>query len=151
MEAVAHGFCSEDHLGLSIGILPAGRPPELYPNRWVEVAIRTHLRGDDPAGPGSRNPINMLTSDLLVAFAGGAGTRAELELAGRRTPPCPLVVYLPGGETIGGLSGPLVAAGGIAVVTELEEVRRFLARELAAARSAPHRQFADGADPQGAK
>src|SRR5215470_15742198 len=87
MAAAAEGFCAVERRGLSVGILPAGRPARLYPNRWVELPIRTHLRGLDPRGPDSRNPINVLTCLALVALPGGQGTRAELELALARRPP----------------------------------------------------------------
>lgn len=80
--------------GQVIGILPGrtlgldgwdGEAPLEYSgsdlNPWVDIAIRTHLPGDDPLGPMSRNPINVLSADLVVALDGGAGTEAELRLA----------------------------------------------------------------------
>jgi hypothetical protein len=47
------------------------------------VAIRTHLaaRGDRGAGPDSRNHVNVLSSDVVVALPGGPGTASEVALA----------------------------------------------------------------------
>src|SRR5262245_37123732 len=85
MEAVGEGFASvPDREGLSIGVLPAGPPPG-YPNRWVDIAIQTHLAalGEDGESPASRNHLNVLSSDVVVALPGGAGTRSEVALAVR--------------------------------------------------------------------
>lgn len=74
--------------GLVLAILPCRsddvtRAPDGYPNPWVEIAIRTHLpaRGDEGAAPRSRNHLNVLTSDAVVALPGGAGTASEVRLA----------------------------------------------------------------------
>lgn len=93
MEAVGRAFVSSPRPrgGLSLGILPSrdlpevGEPPDGYPNPWVELAIRTHLpcRGAAGAGEASRNHINVLTSDVVVALPGGEGTASEIELAQR--------------------------------------------------------------------
>lgn len=73
---------------LVIGILPSletgeAGVPEGYPNPWVDVPIRTHLgaRGRLGATLGSRNHINVLTADAVIALPGGAGTRTEIELS----------------------------------------------------------------------
>lgn len=57
--------------------------PPGYPNPWVELAIRTHLdaRGDDGSGIRSRNHINILSSDVVIALPGSSGTASEVELA----------------------------------------------------------------------
>ena len=59
-----------------------GTPPG-YPNPWVELAIRTHLdaRGDDGSGIRSRNHINILSADVVIALPGSSGTASEVELA----------------------------------------------------------------------
>lgn len=59
-----------------------GAPPG-YPNPWVELAVRTHLdaRGDDGSGTRSRNHVNILSSDVVIALPGSAGTSSEVELA----------------------------------------------------------------------
>ena len=72
-----------------IGVLPgdveAGEPvaPSGYPNQWVEIPIRTHLplSGEQGRDPMSRNHLNVLSADVIVALPGGEGTRSEVELA----------------------------------------------------------------------
>jgi uncharacterized protein (TIGR00725 family) len=126
MEAVSEGFCSAPHEGCCIGIIPAGKPPEQYPNRWVEIPIFTHLKGANPRGADSRNHINIQTANAVVAFSGRGGTRAELELTLARKTPCPVVACLRANETIGGLDRDAVAARGVPVVSNAEEVKAFL-------------------------
>ena len=95
MESVSRAFGAvPDREGLVIGILPAGdTPPDRadadpgtppgYPNPRVELAIRTHLdaRGDDGSGLRSRNHINILSSDVVIALPGSSGTASEVDLA----------------------------------------------------------------------
>ena len=98
MAAVSRGFCSlPGRAGLAIGVLPGdahGRAPEGYPNPWVELAIRTHLpaRGERGADRDSRNHLNVLSADVVIALPGGEGTRSEVELALRYGRP--LVAFL---------------------------------------------------------
>ena len=88
MESVSRAFIAvPGREGLVVGILPAadagpGTPPG-YPNPWVELAVRTHLdaRGDDGSGIRSRNHINILSSDVVIALPGSSGTASEVELA----------------------------------------------------------------------
>jgi len=99
MAAVSQAFVeTPGRAGLALAVLPGdattGEPPPGYPNPWVELAIRTHLpaRGGRGADPDSRNHLNVLTADGLVALAGGSGTRSEVELALRHgRPVCVLV------------------------------------------------------------
>jgi uncharacterized protein (TIGR00725 family) len=140
MEAAAEGFCSVEHEGLSIGVLPAGRPRHLYPNRWVELPIVTHLRGEDPLGADSRNHINVLTCHALVAFPGRGGTRAELELALARRPPCPVIAAVAPGQSIGGLDAGALRALGVAVVEgpaerRIAEIAAYLQQALVVPRA----------------
>ena len=101
MEAVSRAFFeTSPRDGLVIGVIPAEvdplqalerreetsvdyRPPEGYPNPWVEVAIYTHLPDSGPEGTlgTSRNHINVLTADAIVALPGEAGTVSEMWLA----------------------------------------------------------------------
>ena len=79
--------------GIALGILPGEareeggtriyRSPDGYPNPWVEVAVRTHLplTGASGLDERSRNHLNVLTSDVVVALPGWAGTATEMELA----------------------------------------------------------------------
>lgn len=122
MAAVAKGFASvPGRAGLSIGVLPAGPPPG-YPNRWIDIAIHTHLAalGDQGASPDSRNHVNVLTSDVVVALPGGAGTRSEIDLAVRYGKP---LLRL---DPTGGLS----AAGASDALTTLAALFDTLERTL---------------------
>ena len=89
MTATARGFTRiNPRAGLSIGILRGrgdGRPVAGYPNAFVEIPIQTHLdeSGKEGTGPMSRNHINVLSPDLVVALPGGFGTQSEIELATR--------------------------------------------------------------------
>jgi len=131
MEAAGEGFCSVDREGIAIGIIPAGKPPQQYPNRWVELSIFTHLEGTDPWGPDSRNHINMRSSDAVAAFPGGAGTQAELELAlSRPRLHGKVIVCLSAGERIGCLNEQEIRERGIAVTRDAQGVIRFLSDAL---------------------
>jgi predicted Rossmann-fold nucleotide-binding protein len=129
MEAVAGAFCERrDELGsaaLSIGIVPgevagdgayATKPG--YPNPWVELAIYTHLPLSGHAGtdPLSRNHINVLSADAVVALPGGPGTRAEIELA--RLYGVPVIAY-------GALAQP-----GAVHTAEIAALRQLLLEQL---------------------
>jgi uncharacterized protein (TIGR00725 family) len=89
MAEVGRAFAAvSGRAGLVIGILPAAgpespRPPSGYPNEWVELPIVTHLHQLGSAGRGalSRNHLNVLSSDLILALPGGAGTASEVALA----------------------------------------------------------------------
>ena len=90
MACVSRAFASvAPRAGLVVGVLPGHPPPRGYPNPSVEIAIATHLpgRGRGGDGPDSRNHVNVLSSDLVVALPGGPGTASEIKLArtyGRR-------------------------------------------------------------------
>lgn len=90
MAAVCRGFCeTPQRKGVVIGIIPCRssdplrQPREGYPNRWVEIPIFTHLplSGAQGTDPLSRNHINILSSQIIVAFPGGPGTASEMRLA----------------------------------------------------------------------
>ena len=91
MRSVSRGFTSvEDRKGLSLGCLPMMKqedgnysPYGKYPNPYVELAIQTPLGVYNADLPDdiTRNHINVLTSDIIVAFPGQAGTRNEIALA----------------------------------------------------------------------
>lgn len=75
--------------GLALGILRGDVDGTLlpdYPNEHVEIPIATHLAGGETEF-GSRNHLNVLTADVVLALPGSVGTRAEIELSlryGRR-------------------------------------------------------------------
>jgi uncharacterized protein (TIGR00725 family) len=130
MTAVSRAFAeTPGRAGLVIGVLPCregepSRPKEGYPNPWVEVVIPTHLplsgvRGTDPM---SRNHINVLASNAVVALPGGPGTGSEAELAVRYGRP--ILAYL---ETAGQIPG---LPTDIPVVRSVGEVEVFLKSAL---------------------
>jgi uncharacterized protein (TIGR00725 family) len=131
METVSRAFHNvPNRKGLVIGIIPGaetgGRyaPKGDYPNRWVEIPIFTHLplsgqRGTDPM---SRNHINTLSSDVIIALPGSFGTASEVRLAlhyGR-----PLVAYLSSRDEIPGLPGEVL------VEENLEKVKAFVRNHI---------------------
>lgn len=139
MEAVSRAFRGVGtRAGLVIGVCPgriekgAYRAPSGYPNPWVEVAIRTHLPDSGVQGRAStsRNHINVLSSDLVIALPGGAGTASEIALAVRYGRP----VYSLGRD---GRDPPEVhALGGAGEVTEVLR-SRFGAGTRREARATP--------------
>lgn len=101
MEAISRAFFeTSPRKGLVIGVLPAtvkqmdsleDREPSHvdyvlppgYPNEWVELAIYTHLPNSGLEGTlrSSRNHINVLSADWVVALPGREGTASEMWLA----------------------------------------------------------------------
>ena len=58
--------------GLTVGILPGADTEQA--SRYIDVAIVTNMGG-------ARNVINVLSSDIVVAMPGKAGTISEIALA----------------------------------------------------------------------
>ncbi len=90
MTSVSRAFHeTPNRTGLIVGIIPcrdqSTEPKPGYPNPWVELAIYTHLYRDGIAGADSmsRNHINILSSDVVIALPGSAGTLSEIALAVR--------------------------------------------------------------------
>lgn len=130
MASVSRAFHRvEDRQGLVIGVLRAGDTPGSvapgYPNPWVELPIVTHLplSGEQGREPGSRNHINVLTADVVVALPGGAGTASEISLA--RAYGRPLVVWAEAADGLPGLPPGIPRAG------SLDQVTDFVNRTLA--------------------
>jgi hypothetical protein len=91
-----------------------------YPNDWIELAIYTHLPDSGAAGTlhTSRNHINVLSADAIVALPGGEGTRSEMWLATQyRVPAVALGAH------------PEHLPPGIVHARSFDDVRAFLARE----------------------
>jgi uncharacterized protein (TIGR00725 family) len=101
MAAVGEAFAAvAQRSGYVIGVLPGridadGNYQALsgYPNPWVDIILRTHLPDSGTKGkePSSRNHINVLSANVVVALPGAAGTRSEIDLAlqyGRPTIAC---------------------------------------------------------------
>lgn len=99
MTAVSRAFTRTPRTsGVCIGIVPCSPdnptvPKKGYPNPFVELPIFTHLpkSGDEGTSALSRNHINVLSSHVLVALPGGAGTASEVALAVRYGKP--VIVY----------------------------------------------------------
>lgn len=133
MTATSRAFAeTPGRAGLCIGVLPGAEDgkgsPVGYPNPWVEVAIRTHLplSGAAGTGPDSRNHINILSADAVVALPGSAGTRSEIELAIRYGRPLALFDHPPGDSE----QSTDAAAAGALVFTDLDELLVWLHRTL---------------------
>ncbi len=129
MTAVSRAFAETDgRQGLCLGIVPREQDgdgsPDGYPNPWVEVVVRTHLplSGASGTGPFSRNHINVLSADAVVALPGSAGTWSEIELALRYGRPLAVFDRPPGDSE----QATRAAAAGAAVVTDLEELLDWL-------------------------
>ncbi|MDP7478496.1 MAG: hypothetical protein QGI10_04455, partial [Vicinamibacterales bacterium] len=131
MAAVSKAFAAvTDRRGLVIGVLPSIEDdpgcsqPAGYPNRWVELAIRTHLPLSGASGTSllSRNHINVLTADVVVALPGGPGTASEVQLATRYRRPC--VALVADRSQIPGLPDQVVS------VSTLEEVAAFVLEQV---------------------
>ena len=134
MEAVSRAFYeTSPRSGLVIAVVPGEirplprlevrRPgpveyhlPPGYPNQWVELAIYTHLPDSGTEGTlrSSRNHINVLSADAIVALPGRAGTEAEIWLATQYA--VPILAYGDHREV----------PHGVEQATSLEHVERFL-------------------------
>lgn len=85
MDACSHG--AKDAGGLVVGVLPdvdAARASSA-----IDIAIRTGM-GD------ARNAVNVLSSDVVIALPGGAGTLSEVALALSARKPVIVVGWDPG-------------------------------------------------------
>ena len=100
MRAVSRAFTSHrGERGACIGIIPCASVENRqalkdgYPNEFVEIVICTHLPHSGSLGTHdlSRNHINILSSDAIVALPGGEGTVSEMILAVRYGKP--IIVY----------------------------------------------------------
>ncbi len=161
MAAVSQAFFEwPERRGLVLGVLPAQKPG--YPNEWVVVPIRTHLHGmarpdrsggEDPKGDFSRNHINALTADVLIALPGGRGSLAELELALSYGKRC--FALLGDGDVVGGQGARQLGQRGVSVAPTVAALREALAPLLPAppAPGPPSRGTAmsDGPDDAGQK
>lgn len=76
MDASAKG--AHDSGGLVVGVLPDADADEA--SKHLDIAVRTGM-GE------ARNVVNVLTSDVVIALPGGAGTLSEIALALRADVP----------------------------------------------------------------
>ena len=137
MRAVSRSFTAHrGPRGWCIGVLPCASEADRasiksgYPNEFVEIAIRTHLphsgvRGTDDL---SRNHINVLSSDAIIALPGESGTLSEVALAMRYGKPVAAFAFDP----------DLLSAfpAGIPRLLDLRGIEQFLRANLARASSA---------------
>ncbi len=107
MTAVAKGFTeTEGRTGIAIGILPAVdyKGQKLgtaeYPNPYIEIPMITTLseKAQSDRMPFSRNLVNVMTANAIVALPGSHGTRSESSLALMYDKP--LVLFGPSSEFV---------------------------------------------------
>ena len=129
MAAVSKSFHeTPNRRGLVIGILPCDesleKPKDGYPNQWVEIPVLTHLplSGDRGTEPTSRNHINILTSDAIVALPGDAGTGSEVRLAVRYERP--VIAFIESDQEIPELPNS------VSISNSLEGVGTFVLTQL---------------------
>ena len=131
MMAVSQAFYETPaRKGVVLGIVPSAQADarlgakEGYPNPWVEVPIFTHLHlsGSSGTDPRSRNHINVLSSDAIIALPGGHGTSSEIRLAlhYRR----PIVAFLKHSDEIPNLPR------GVRVRHDFEAVKKIIEGEI---------------------
>ena len=121
MAAVSQAFYdTPNRRGMVMGVLPCDesleKPKDGYPNQWVEIPVMTHLPSSGERGtePMSRNHINVLTSDIIVALPGDAGTGSEVRLAVRYERP--IIAFVESEEEIPGLPNSVSISGSLAGV-----------------------------------
>ena len=157
MAAVSKSFYdTPNRRGLVIGILPCDeslvqsndggpnpsdggpKPKDGYPNQWVEIPVLTHLplSGERGTEPMSRNHINVLTSDVVVALPGDAGTLSEVRLAVRYGRSVIAFVESDGESDVESDQGIPGLPKGVPISSSLEEVQTFVLAQLGL--SAPH-------------
>lgn len=138
MAAVSHAFAAvSPRRGLVIGVVPAAHlnhptePVAGYPNPWVEIAIHTHLVTEQPGlwDGLTRNHINILTSDVVIALPGSAGTRHEIEMAVAYGKPVATFFHDPNEM------GPLPEV--VRACPDLDAVKAFITRHLMLEADAP--------------
>ncbi|MBW1988687.1 MAG: TIGR00725 family protein [Deltaproteobacteria bacterium] len=114
MEASARGASRAG--GLVVGILPGG--PEEGASRWVDVPVYTCMGA-------ARNAVNVLSSDVVVAMAGGAGTLSEIALAVKLRRPLVLLENDPG-PAVAAQAAPGLLAAASSPEEAVEKIREFL-------------------------
>lgn len=126
--------------GLSIGVVPCESlearnvPRQGSPNPWIELPIFTHLPVSGIHGTDdlSRNHINVLSSDAIVALPGSDGTASEIELALRYRKP--IAIFAESEDQVRHF------AAGVTRFVDIADVARFLADVIPRAGRACTRQ-----------
>jgi predicted Rossmann-fold nucleotide-binding protein len=147
MAEVSKAFCEvPGRKGFSIGIIRSSDYPVLDENtqerrhinytvnEWVEVPIFTHLplSGEQGTDFMSRNHINVLASDIVIALPGSAGTYSEVKL--RVQYQKPLILFLTNADINGKKaeyfkSDPLFSKY-VSVANSIDEVREHIEMHL---------------------
>ncbi len=114
MEASAKG--AKDNGGITIGILPVDDP--VWASQYIDIPIVT--------GMGiARNVINILSSDLIIALPGRAGTISEIALALNYGKEVILFRF-----DVGEWLKPYQKEGKVHFINELDELRVFIKKKL---------------------
>jgi uncharacterized protein (TIGR00725 family) len=116
--------------GVSIGIVPCEsleirhRPRSGSPNPYVELPIHTHLpaSGNEGRDDLSRNHINILTSDAVIALPGSEGTASEVDLAIAYHKP--IIAFAADARQLMNFSS------GVERASDIDDVAAFLLRHL---------------------
>lgn len=104
MTKVAKAFTeSQNRPGRCIGIYPVEKNPDIsnkqiYPNPYIEIPIIVPLlpKADHHAMPYSKNLVNIMSSDIVIALPGLYGTKTEVSYAIQIKKP--LILFGPEGE-----------------------------------------------------
>jgi uncharacterized protein (TIGR00725 family) len=134
MLSTARAFkATRPRAGRSIGIVPSSPHPVFgfaplagYPNAFIDLPILTPLPRKEahvPDSTFSRNYVNVLTSDVVVALPGSEGTLDEIRLAGRFAKP--LICIGPAAAFVG-------APEGTRIVSQLSDVYAFVLEQAGA-------------------
>ena len=116
--------------GICIGIVPCSSknhrqiPKNGYPNPYVELPIYTHLpySGEKGQDDLSRNHINILSSNAIVALPGSDGTKSEVELAVKYNKP---VIGFSSSEMQMDALHPAIN-----MATDIADVKAFLVKQI---------------------
>lgn len=119
MDAASRG--AREAGGLVVGVLPSAEAEGV--SEHVDVAVLTGM-GD------ARNCVNVLTSAVVVAFPGGAGTLSEIALALKAGRPVVTV-----GFPLGDAFAPYRASGRLSEASGPDEALAIVARLLPRAAS----------------
>jgi len=114
MEASAKG--AKDNGGLTIGILPVDDAS--WASQHIDIPIVTGIGM-------ARNIINVLSSDIIVALPGSAGTISEIAIALKYNKMV-LLFRFDAGEWL----KPFQNEGKVYFITEIEELRTFIKKKL---------------------
>lgn len=104
MTKVAKAFTEgQERPGRCIGIYPVEKNPDIsnkdiYPNPFIEIPIIVPLapKAEHYAMPFSRNLVNIMSSDIVIALPGLHGTKTEVSYAIQIEKP--LLLFGPEGE-----------------------------------------------------